>query len=499
MQFTTELQRLLFGTIIALGVVGLAAGYYAIVGPLTLLEREDNLRLLEAQGEVARGDVYDRADRLLVTSVEADNSTQQIRRFRHPSFNSALGYFSLTYGVAGVEAAYDGQLSGADIQTDDLNTYIEQEIFHRTPQGTDLQLTFDLEVQRALVTALEANGCFADPALTESGCAGVVLSVPDGGVLGMVSYPTYDPNQLDAQWEDLIDAPSTPFFNRALQGQYQPGGVFKTVMLTVAVINQYTADDRFENAADVVRVGEVAQVCTASPPSDVLTLRETYQYGCPAPFAQIVEKIGIQRVEPVYNLFSFDEQVTLSGFVTIPLDPDAEITPQPTPEATPDPTTDDLTLADIMGQGDITVSPLHMATVTTAMINGGNAPRPYTLIATRPPDANTWARANRMTQPLPITTQETSARLQNLMRNAVETGIAQGAARDGYDIGGHVGLAFTGQTTQVWFIGWVRTAAREGAVIAVLLEDTDDLDRAAAIGGDVLATAADAITSTGDN
>jgi len=495
MQFTTELQRLLRGILISLGIVGLAAGYYAIVGPLTLLEREDNLRLLEAQGEIARGNIYDRDERLLVTSVESDNSTQRVRRYQHPSFNSALGYFSLIYGVAGAEAAYDEQLSGADLQTDDLSRYIEQDLLHQAPQGTDLRLTFDLDVQRALVNALEANGCIAQPELTDSGCAGVVLSIPDGGVLGMVSYPTYDPNQLDAQWQELISAPSTPFFNRALQGRYQPGGIFSTVMLTVAVINQYTATSTFQNAADVVRVGEVAQVCTASPPSDTLTLREAYQYGCPAPLAQVVTEIGIKRVEPVYNLFRFDEPLTLPGYVVIPVDPTAELTPVPTVEATPNPLPEDLTLADIMGQGDITVSPLHMAAVTAAMINGGNAPLPYTLISTRTPGTSTWTPTNRMQQFLPITTQETSARLQNLMRTAVETGIAQPAAREGYDIGGHVGLAFTGQTTQVWFIGWVRTAAREGAVIAILLEDSNDLNTVADIGGDVLAATANAITT----
>jgi len=498
MQLTEELQRLLFGVLIALGIVGLAAGYYAIVGPMTVLEREDNLRRIEAEGERDRGDIYDRQGRLLVTSLEDENSTQRTRRYLHPSFNSALGYFSLIYGTAGPENAFDSLLRGENIATDDLQTYIQQDLLHRPPQGTDLRLTFDFDVQRALVTALEANGCNAQPELQRPGCAGVVLSVPDSGVMAMVSYPTYDPNNLDATWEDLLEASSTPFFNRVLQGQYQPGGIFTTVMLTVAMINQYNPGDTFNNAADVVRVGDVAQVCTTSPPSDMLTLQEAYRFGCPAPFAQVVAEIGIDRVERVYSLYNFDDPLNLPGYVVIPADPNGENTPLPTVEPIPETADGDLTLADILGQGDITVSPLHLAAVTAAVINGGNAPAPYTLMSTRIPDQSEWVAANRTRQVLPITTLETSAHLQNLMRAAVEDGIANSAARDGYDIGGHVALAYTGDTTNVWFIGWVRTAAREGAVIAILLEETDDLNRAATIGGDVLAVAADMLAPIGE-
>ena len=56
----------------------------------------------------------------------------------------------------------------------------------------------------------------------------VVLNIPSGEVLAIVSLPTYDPNTLDTNWEQLTQAAGKPFFNRALQGAYQPGGTLET-------------------------------------------------------------------------------------------------------------------------------------------------------------------------------------------------------------------------------------------------------------------------------
>ena len=74
------------------------------------------------------------------------------------------------------------------------------------------------------------------------------------------------------------------------------------------------------------------------------------------------------------------------------------------------------------------------------------------------------------------------------MRLTVETGAAHNATRSGLtDIGGHVAEAYSGDSTQVWFIGFAGLEAGGGVAIAVVLEDSNNTSMVAEIGGDILA------------
>jgi peptidoglycan glycosyltransferase len=61
------------------------------------------------------------------------------------------------------------------------------------------------------------------------------MDVDSGDILALVSQPTYDPNMLDADWEQLESDPDAPLLNRATQGLYQPGGVLQPVVLAAAL------------------------------------------------------------------------------------------------------------------------------------------------------------------------------------------------------------------------------------------------------------------------
>jgi peptidoglycan glycosyltransferase len=484
------MRRLLRGLLLALTIIAGITTYLAIVGPETILTRDDNPRLVEAIAAIDRGDIYDRNLRLLVTSQPTGNGRERARTYLDPAIYGMIGYYSLRYGTGGAEAAYDVLLSGA-AQPDTLDTYIDEEILHRPRQGSDVRLTIDLEIQQTLVDALSEAGCAVDAdAFTEGrkgGCAGVVLSVPTGEVLALASLPTYDPNALDVEWDNLVESPAQPFFNRVLQGNYQPGTLSQVLLLTVALVQQVPPETVYDNASGVVRVGDVAQVCIDSPPSDTLSLEEAFLNGCPNPFDQLVNQLGLQTVSNRFSLFRLSDKLQLPGFIP------NDVTPEetPLPEAV-DGETPQFTRADAMGQGGTTVSPLQMASLTTAFINAGNAVHPTIFMASSPQGAGEWVVDPSTRPTIPVTTAETARRMQGLMRESVEGGVARAAQRDGYDIGGHVGMASSGENTQAWFSGWVRMASRDGAVVVILLENSDRLDLAAQIGGDVLVAAANA-------
>ncbi|NDJ62038.1 MAG: hypothetical protein GYB67_12985 [Chloroflexi bacterium] len=469
MQFTREINRILFGILIAFAVVTISAAYWAIIGPDTLLNRNDNPRLVDANAALLRGAIYDRATRPLVETIP-QGGAPIIRRYLEPSMYSALGHFSHRYGVSGVEAAFDAVLRGADLTPDFLTT-LTASLLHQPQRGSDLRVTFDLTVQETIADALNDH----------SGAV-IVMSVPSGQILALVSAPAYDPNRLDADWDTFTKAPDDPLFIRALQGQYQHGGALQTALLAAALLVDESIETPYPNAtAPIALENGVTLNCAVPLPAMPLNLRDAYAFACPAPFAALVDTLGVATVQAVFDTFLIDPP---------PLLPDPTLDETPIPESitlTPTPLVNSANLRDnALGQGQFTTTPLGMAMMAAAIVNDGNAPHPYVLHATRAPGISAWTTTTNTRTSFPVMTITTARRLQDIMRNAVVNGAAQNAARPGIDIGGHAALAYSGEETLAWFVGFATSGADESVAIAVVLEDTADLGLAADIGGRAL-------------
>jgi penicillin-binding protein A len=471
MTFSREMNRLMVALLLAFFFVLASASYWAIVGADSILLREDNPRLVEDEAAIRRGAIYDRNMTLLAESLVEDGTVQ--RQYLHPESYSAIGYFSLRYGVGGAEAAYDAILRGDTLNTG-FASYFNEALLHRPQVGANIRLSFDLAVQSGIV---EAMG-------THRGAA-VALSVPNGEVLALVSLPGYDPNSLDTEWENLIVAEGKPFFNRVLQGQYQAGGMLQTPLMTAGILTQQPFDI-VTNAANVpLRVDEVLLTCAVNPPKDDLSYAEAYAYGCPRPFALLAEQINPGTLENIIADFRLESPPSLEGFVVE--NPEIEATPELTPEAS-----DSSFIADVLGQGQLTINPLGMASVAGAIINTGNAPQPYALLAIQDSQGE-WLAASPNPHSLPLMTENAALRMRDLMIANLEIGTASSAARPGETIGGHAALAISGETSQAWFIGFIMIDGNFGAAVAIVLEDSNDARLAAQIGGLALERAANSL------
>lgn len=471
MHLAHTINRLTISVLILFGIVALAAAYWAIIGPDTILKRTDNPRLVEAESQIIRGSIVDRNGTLLVDSIQnPDRSTT--RRYLYPEMYSALGYASLRYGLSGTEAAYNLTLRGDDLPAD-FSITLRNIVTHQPTHGSDIRLTFDRVIQRGVVQAMAAH----------QGAA-IVLSVPNGEVLAMVSLPTFDPNTLDANWGALTAASGKPFFNRVIQGAYQPGGILQTLMMAGGILSNYPLDQTIDEATQPVKIGDVSLECLAPPDNPALTLPEAYIFGCPYPFARFTENMGAATIQSILDTFRIDRPPTLPGYIldlqhlTATAEPTAGIS-------------DNNFIDDALGQGGITVSPMQMALMVATILNEGNAPSPHTLLALRQPDSESWT-PDQTTNPLtPWTTAEAARNLQALMRETVRRGVAKGAAHPGIDIGGHAALSYSGEGAQSWFIGFATLGNGEGIVVAVVIENSADISEATRIGGQALAIAHD--------
>lgn len=468
MQFTREITRLLAAFIVSLFIVAGAAAYWAVVGPDTILSRDDNPRRVVAEARIRRGAIYDRNGEVLVeTVVENDGAVR--RNYLYPATASALGYYSLRYGVGGAEAAYDSILRG-DTVTRDFGETLVNSLLHRPQEGSDIRVSLDLELQTVIAEAMKG----------QTGAV-VMLDVPSGQILALASVPTFDPNTLDADWETLRSAESQPFFNRALQGSYQPGGTLQTPLMAAALLYNRPLNVPLQPATRPVQIDDLELGCAVRLPEIALSLRESYAFACPFPFAVLGEALGPATLAATLETFGLTRQPTLPGF-TAPA-----TAPTPTPEALVIGRDD--VIAAAVGQHDLTVSPLQMAMLAAGIVNDGNAPLPYMLLETRAPGASVWEPVQAIRPTSPIATMNTARQLQDLMRYAVANGAAQNAGRPNIDIGGHASLAYAGEGPLSWFIGFTTISARRGVAIAVVLENSADPGRAADIGGTALAVA----------
>ncbi|HET7327661.1 MAG TPA: penicillin-binding protein 2 [Nocardioidaceae bacterium] len=167
-------------------------------------------------------------------------------------------------GRAGLERSYDRWLRGRPgvekKAVDSLGRVLTTLSVRQPKPGATLVTHLDAKVQSVLEkqlksTILTARKTF-DPVtgknyVANAGAA-VVLDAKTGGVVGMASYPTYDPEvwvggisnkQLARLYSEEAE---TPLLSRATQGQFAPGSTFKPFITAGALSNGYDTDTRLD-------------------------------------------------------------------------------------------------------------------------------------------------------------------------------------------------------------------------------------------------------------
>ncbi len=142
-------------------------------------------------------------------------------------------------GKIGVEKFYEAQLHGrAGWQKVEINARGRVlKVLERQPPipGVNITLWLDSQLQQA-----------AEDALGDRRGAIVAIDTRSGGILALVSRPSYDPNLFvsgisSVSYSQLRDSPDLPLFNRALRGQYPPGSTVKPFIGLAALELGYTS------------------------------------------------------------------------------------------------------------------------------------------------------------------------------------------------------------------------------------------------------------------
>jgi penicillin-binding protein A len=477
--FTRNVQRLAALNLAAFALLAGATFYWGFARADDLAGRADNVRRIAFDRRIARGRILDRAGRILAVTEAAgtnDASAVPARTYPYPSAAPVVGFQTwrygaggsrdVTYGAGGAEAAYDVALRG-DLGLG-LRQLVASRVLHRSQQGHDIVLTLDADLQEYAAGLLGAR----EGAI-------VVIDVPSGAVRAMVSQPTFDPAALDAGTPP--DETERPMLNRATQGLYPPGSTWKTVTLAAAIADHKARPDDVVSDGDRTEYFEGFPVrCDNNPAGEVtFDLAHAFGWSCNVTFARLGAAIGERR----YRDHARDFGV-------------GEAPPFPFPVAASQLSTDDdIPLPELVsaafGQGELLVTPLHMALVAAAVADDGALPVPY-LLADVPgvrwrslADARgTWRQA---------VSGDVAHSVRDMMVVSATDGWAR-SARRGLDLtlGGKTGTAQVADgAPHAWFIGFAPADAPRLAIAVMVVHGGEGAAVAAPIAGRVLAHALD--------
>jgi len=408
-----------------------------------------------------RGDITDR-DNVTLASTNAEGkreylSNETARRALSQTVGDTAGMSG-----AGIESFYSATLL-------DLSTSLTDrlsEIFNSARHvGSSIKITVDAELQTNIA------------ALFPDGYSGAVCitNYKTGEIIAMVSMPNYDPYSLGNSEEGVTD---TAYLNRCLQGLYTPGSIFKIITLASAldydpaVVNQaFTCSGvwDYEGGSIVCMSGRTAH--------GDMDLQHAFTRSCNVAFGKLAYQLGETRLRQTAETFGFNENFKFGDFV---------VYNSSFPESMRN--MNSLVWAGI-GQGEVLVTPLHVAMISGAVANNGVMMQPYLVqeISTSLGQLTRQGQSKAYRQVMQPATAQTIAKY---MYETVQGGTAGKAAIRGYTVCGKTGSAETSndktKATNAWYTGFVYDDAHPYAISVVIEEGGSGGDMAASLAAKAL-------------
>jgi len=295
-------------------------------------------------------------------------------------------------GVVGIEGGFDTQLhghAGAEaVLVNNLGYRQTENVWEEPESGKNVVTTIDLDLQRAAEESLAAHqGADARAAI-------VVMDVRTGDVLAMVSSPAMDPNYYtggltsdEFQKATLLLANTnlSPEINKATQGSYLPGSIFKPIVALAALENGLDPNEIYQVQPDpaepwhgYIKVGS-RTIKDTVPPGNY-DLKRAIEQSSNSYFIFNGLRTGIEKIVRLGEKFHLGQREDLPTYQ------DGKGT-FPTLERINE---SDWRIGDsaniCFGQGEVAVTPMQVAVVYSAIANGGTVLWPRLVEKIEPQD-----------------------------------------------------------------------------------------------------------------
>jgi penicillin-binding protein 2 len=360
-------------------------------------------------------------------------------------------------GKRGVELMYDNYLRGKDgaeyWEYDSHGRRLEEyEPSRKTPvAGDNVYLTIDFELQR------RAEQYFIE---NEMVGAAVALDPRNGEVLAMASSPTFNPNVYSKRftpdvYKTILSNPFKIELNRAIQGLYSPGSVFKNVMAVAGLADgAITTSTVFHCSGSGMFFGRRFRCWKREGHGDV-SLERALKISCDTFFYNTGARLGVDKISQYAHTLTFGEisQIDLDGEKAGLVPSTAWARDKQKRKWYPSET-----ISVSIGQGPLIVTPLQVANMNVAIASGGNVFRPHVVrvIEKVQPNGDAGQRlkvASQVIHKIDLSPPALRAVRRGLWKVVNEAGGTGGNARiEGLDVAGK-----TGTVQVIRQVGWVRS------------------------------------------
>lgn len=470
---------------LAVGYASLAAGlgYWQVVQAEALSTDPRNPLVLAAAREAPRGRILDANGTVLARNL-AGSGRESRREYPEPAAALVVGYNSHIFGTAGLERTYDAQLTGL------LSARPGDELFRkfRTEpyDPADLILSLDIRLQRAAADLLgDRRG------------AVVAIEPSTGRILALVASPTFDPNRIvepgrggRSYLARLRERADSPLLNRATQGLYVPGSVFKIVTAAAGLGSAaITPETTFENQPEEYETGFLVEgfrihdfprrVQTDHP----LDFYEATEVSSNIWFAHAGLETGAAALLDWAARFGFGDRLPFD----LPTSP-SQVTGGDGPL---EGFLDRVELANAAyGQGEVLVTPLQMAVVAATIANRGLAMEPKLVDELRSQSGTSTALPPEGWRQI-LSGSEADV-IGDAMQLAVEgefgRNVAGAAKIQGVPTAGKSGTAQLGDGSDPhsWFIGYAPADSPQIAIAVIVEHGGAGAQRAVPMGGELM-------------
>jgi peptidoglycan glycosyltransferase len=348
----------------------------------SLAAKPGNVRTFNEQFTYQRGSIVatgDGGETTIAESVPVKSSNSTTTTFQRsypdgPAYAPVTGYDSI-FGATGAEAAYQSDLAGTapGLTVHNLISLVTG----KPKQGATVMLTISPKAQQAAYTALSNDG--------GHDAAAVAIDPSTGAILAMASVPSYDPNeltthngaQLNQVDKQLLDDPSQPLLNRAINATYPPGSTFKIITSAAAFTTGQVANTQATIAAPQPLTlpngnqlnNDGDETCGDGQPQII----EAFWLSCDTAFAKLGINLGSATLQSQAEKFGWN-----SSSLQIPM----SVSPSEMPLLSDA----SLTGMSAIGQYNDTATPLQEAMDAAAIANNGTLMKPYLLKEVQAPD-----------------------------------------------------------------------------------------------------------------
>jgi penicillin-binding protein 2 len=305
-------------------------------------------------------------------------------------------------GAAGLERYWERFLRGKDghrqkivdavgreIVSDEFESFLRKE---EAVHGNNLILTLDSRLQK-----------FAEERFGGKSGALVAIDPRDGGILAIVSLPSYDPGALVSNvshdaWSRLVSDPRNLLLNRAVQGTYPPGSTYKIVTSIAALEEGVIRPEEKLGCRGGLQFGDRFFKCWNKGGHGAISLHGAIASSCDTFFYQVGLRLGVDRLAKYARLLGFGQKtgIDLDGEKggTIPTSEWKRKVFKQEWQAG-----ENLSIA--VGQGYNTVTPLQNA-LMAARVASGKAVRPHLIRAVEDEEGRILEEGKGEAEPLPV-------------------------------------------------------------------------------------------------